>query len=293
MGAGKSITRRRPVPWGPEAERGRGYAPARFIEGALRAIGDSMRTTNHLFIVWAMRRSGQHAVLHFLYRMYDPPKAFFNNRKAWRETFHTNKKDIADGDVSGDLELFMVNYEDHDVREGLAAPERLIQDYQEHVGRALDSRYLLVLRDPFNLFSSRLNHGEGRRIRRQIFENPERAITLWKNHAYEFTGRTKIFPDLVTVNYNRWVMDEDYRRDLAERCGRHYSSADWNLVTREGGGSTFDKRRIERADRMRLFERWKESRDEPAYRRLFQDRELVDLAHEIFGPIPGTEELLD
>lgn len=250
-----------------------------------------MRTTKNLLIIVSMRRSGQHAVLHFLYRTFPPPKAFFNNRKAHRETFSSNKKDISEGDVSGDLELFMVNYEDHLVTEEISSPRRLIQDHDVHVGRALDTRYMLCLRDPFNLFSSRLNHGDQRRIRKQILEQPERAIALWKNHAYELTGRTKILPNLITVKFNEWLVSEDYRRELALRAGRAYQPEDWNLVTREGGGSTFDKRRIEQADRMKLLERWKESRHEPAYRRLFEDRELVDLSHEIFGHIPGTDEL--
>jgi hypothetical protein len=42
---------------------------------------------------------------------------------------------------------------------------------------------------------------------------------------------------------------------------------------------------------MRLLERWKLARNDPHYRRLFEDPELVALSHEIFGHIPGTEEL--
>ena len=105
------------------------------------------------------------------------------------------------------------------------------------------------------------------------------------------TGRTKILPNLVTVNYNQWLMDEAYRRGLAERLGVPYKSRHWNKTTREGGGSTFEKRTVKKADRMGLLERWKLSRDDPAYRRLFEDEELVALSHEIFGHIPETEEL--
>ena len=48
---------------------------------------------------------------------------------------------------------------------------------------------------------------------------------------------------------------------------------------------------MRRADRMQLLERWKLSRDDPDYRKLFEDRELVALSREIFGHIPGTEAL--
>ena len=251
-----------------------------------------MRTTRNQLIVFAMRRSGHHAVVHFIYRMYDAPKAFYNNLKPYREEFGTNKKDISDGDTTGDLELFVVNYEDQLVREEIASPSGLIQDHEAHVGLALNSHYVLCLRDPFNTFSSRLNHGEGRRIREQILHDPQRTIDLWKNHAAEFVGRTKVLPNLVTANYNEWLVNEDYRRDLADRLGIPYKSKNWNQTTREGGGSTFDKRAIKHADRMQLLERWKLSKDDPSFRRLFEDRELVELSQEIFGEIPGTEELI-
>jgi len=250
-----------------------------------------MRTTTNQLIVFAMRRSGQHAVVHFVYRMYDAPKAFYNNRKAYRDEFSTNKKDISDGDTSGDLELFMVNYEDQSVREEVSCPSRLIQDHEVHVGRALNTHYLLCMRDPFNLFSSRLNHGDERRIRKQLLTDPQRTIDLWKNHAAEFTGRTKVLPNLITVNYNQWLVDERYRRNLADRLGVAYKSRHWNKTTREGGGSTFERRKVRKADRMGLLERWKLSRDDPNYRRLFEDKELIELSHEIFGHIPETEEL--
>ena len=237
-----------------------------------------------------MRRSGQHAVAHFVYRMYEPPKRRCNNRKAGSKTFGRSKGDRAEGNIKGDLELLMVNYEDHRVDDDVNCPRCLIQGHSSIVGRALDTRYLLCLRDPFNLFASRIKQYEGRTSREQIIRNTRVAVDLWKNHALEFIGKTRFLPNLLTVNYNEWVMHETYRRGLADRLGVAYKGEDWDRTTHEGGGSTFDKKTIDKAEDMKLFERWKAVRDDPVYRSLFRDREIVDLSEQIFGHIPGTEE---
>ena len=237
-----------------------------------------------------MRRSGQHAVAHFIYRMYGPPKRRCNNRKAHSRTFGKSKGDRSEGDISGDLELFMVNYEDHFIDDNVNCPRCLIQNHSSVVGLPLDTRYLLCIRDPFNLFASRIKQYEDRSDAEGILRNARETVDLWKNHAREFTGKTRFLPNLLTVNYNEWVMHEAYRRDLADRLGVPYKGEDWNRTTNEGGGSTFDKKAIAKADDMKLFERWETVRDDPVYRDLFQDREIIELSEQIFGRIPGTEE---
>lgn len=227
---------------------------------------------------------------HFIYRMYEPPKRRCNNRKAGSRAFGTSKGDRSEGDIKGDLELLMVNYEDHRVDAEVNCPRCLIQNHSSIVGTALDTRYLLCLRDPFNLFASRIKQYEDRVGREEIIRKARVTTDLWKNHAREFTGRTRFLPNLITVNYNEWVKQEEYRRDLADRLGVSYKGEDWNRTTHEGGGSTFDKKTIEKADDMKLFERWKAVREDPVYRGLFRDREILELSEEIFGRIPGTEE---
>jgi hypothetical protein len=248
------------------------------------------RTTRQLLILLAMRRSGQHAVAHFIYRMYGAPKRRCNNRKAASRTFGTSKGDRSEGNVKGDLELLMVNYEDHRVDGDVNCPRCLIQGHASVVGRALDTRYLLCLRDPFNLFASRMKQYEDRISRDDIIRNSRVTVDLWKNHAREFTGKTRFLPNPTPVNYNEWVSDEKYRRGLADRLGVPYKGEDWNRTTHEGGGSTFDRKSIGSADDMKLFERWKVVRDDPVYRGRFQDQEIIELSEEIFGQIPGTEE---
>jgi hypothetical protein len=248
------------------------------------------RTTRQLLVLLAMRRSGQHAVGQFIYRMYGAPKRFCNNRKLEARTFGKSKGDRFEGDVKSDLELFIVNYEDHRVADDVACPRCLIQNYPSVVGQARSSRYLLCLRDPFNLFASRLKQYEGRVTPEKRIRNAQATAELWKNHAWEFTGRSRFLPNLVAINYNDWVSAESYREELAGRLGVPYKGEGWNRTTHAGGGSTFDKKTFEKADEMKLFERWQVVRDDPVYRALFRDSEIIELSEEIFGPIPGTEE---
>jgi hypothetical protein len=58
------------------------------------------------------------------------------------------------------------------------------------------------MRDPFNLFASRIKQYEGRTSREEIIRKTRVTVDLWKNHALEFIGKTRFLPNLLTVNYN-------------------------------------------------------------------------------------------
>ena len=80
------------------------------------------------------------------------------------------------------------------------------------------SSTLLVLRDPYNLFASRLKwfHGRGEPPTAERFEE---FRTLWKLHAGEFLGTTHWLPEAVHVRYNDWFRSRAYRDELAGRIG--------------------------------------------------------------------------
>ena len=87
-------------------------------------------------------------------------------------------------------------------------------------------------------------------------------------------------------------MSREYREEIAGRLGLEFSDEGKDSVVRMGGGSSFDGVSHDRsAEQMQTTERWRRYADDPLYRSLFQDDELVSLSEEIFGPIPGTEAL--
>lgn len=101
---------------------------------------------------------------------------------------------------------------------------------------------VLLIRDPYNLFASRIRMGSARVS--PAFANPpsptfRAMLELWKAHARAFLGENGGCPD-VPVYYNRWFASADYRVQIAQRLGIRNSDAGLDSVSRYGGGSSFD-----------------------------------------------------
>jgi hypothetical protein len=154
---------------------------------------------------------------------------------------------------------------------------------------------VLILRDPFNCFASRLIHPWKQGLPHTDAERGYHiAKRLWKNYAREFTNRTNLIRhNKLTISFNRWFVDPQYRADLARRLGVKFTDEGTRVVTPYGGGSSFDGVRYDgRAEQMSVLERWKVVQNDPRFRMAFQDEELLELSQEIFGHIEGTEAVL-
>lgn len=117
---------------------------------------------------------------------------------------------------------------------------------------------ILILRDPFNLFSSRIRARHSFNV--MAFSPPpspifHRMIDLWKMHARAFLGESSQGVD-VPVYFDRWFESGEYRRQIADRLGIRNSDAGLNVVTRHGYGSSFDGRQFDtRARDMNVLNR--------------------------------------
>jgi hypothetical protein len=114
-------------------------------------------------------------------------------------------------------------------------------------------------------------------------------INTWKQYAYEYLGRTSILPyNLITINYNMWVINEIYRRYISSLfCGAVYNDESVYVPSQCGGGSSFEKRNVLK-DTLnckpdKLFDRYKEIDNKNFFHLLFSDLELMRLSKDIFG----------
>jgi len=153
---------------------------------------------------------------------------------------------------------------------------------------------ILVLRDPFNLFASRLkarwSQPKGGRYS-QWLDN--RAVKMWKSYAQEFLGITTFYPSAIKIKYNDWFTSQEYRQDISRQLGLPFTDEGLLLVTDDGQGSSFDGVNYNgRANQMQVLDRWKSCMGNKAYLRVFQDEELMSLAGKIFGVPDGFRELL-
>ncbi|WP_375262393.1 hypothetical protein [Palleronia sp.] len=246
--------------------------------------------------VLGMSRSGNHAVCNWIFNQADAPKLFLNcaegktdpfatcrpfseGQRGWREA---PERSVPPG-AGGDRALLMHSYEDSWFAHAFSRP--LEAHHDEWLAESRRRVRLLILRDPFNLFASRLKMGAELSV--------PVARKMWKQHAREALGDTRKVKDKVVVLYNRWATDRDYRRSIAGELGLTFTDAGADEVPQTMGGSSFDGTSFHgRAAEMPTQDRWKAYADDPAYRAIF-DAEMVSLATRLFGLPPVDLELDD
>lgn len=147
------------------------------------------------------------------------------------------------------------------------------------VGPSLERADVLILRDPYNLFASRIRSGIGT-------VSNEVAMRIWKQHAREFLGlRRYLKLRRVLVNYNRWRAERSYRREVARQLGFEFRDARLQEIPPAANGSSFDGFRYQgRAGRMKTDERWKHFAGDPSFEALFDD-DVHRLSMQIFGDV--------
>lgn len=161
-----------------------------------------------------------------------------------------------------------------------------LEDWQLHRPALLawpkERKDVLLIRDPFNLFASRISMGRGGHTSfcKNHAEDYFRAsIVLWKQHAREFLGDTNYLPGHVGIFYDRWLIDAGYRRDIAYRLGVMPDESALTVVAKEGGGSS--------------FEGMSPLGEDAAQRRLSRYKQLTGENHEMFQAVALDPEILE
>lgn len=243
--------------------------------------------------VIGLSRSGNHAVLQWmLAQLGEDDRYVFLNCTEGRHNPYTSARPMDDGccfrTSIGDYDF------DADARGAVVPKDHLIFSHEDSflaracsrvfeahhdawVGRSRERSDVLILRDPYNLFASRLRNPTG-------LVPPRSAMRIWKQHARQFAERPRqLRHNPVLIVYNRWFSDREYRRHIAEQLGLPFTDAGRLEVPACNGGSSFDGMAYRhRADRMNVLRRWQHYVDVPAYTELF-DASVMHLARRIFG----------
>ena len=213
------------------------------------------------FNVVAMRRSGHHAIIRWMAGHFN--KTIFHNDYGQDGSSQPRSNDDHIAGIytfhdEGTGDCRIVNFEDFSVSE---APRPTV----------------LVLRDPYNCFASRLKA-------RFELEHAldEVSVTLWLEHAKSFHSNG-VYP----ISYNRWFIDEEYRARISqELLHRPYSSKHLDRVSQFGLYSSFDGPEYEgRATDMKVLSRWRECVDDPRFAMILKDNEIRQLTLELFGEL--------
>jgi hypothetical protein len=230
---------------------------------------DLNKPAHYLF---GMRRSGIHVFSDWLMAMGD----------GWD---HYNNVVIRDDNTveSGQVTFHPITTEclDRGYGEGLITFEDY--KYSESMEKLPPKPSILLLRDPYNLFASRLQH-----IRTKD-DSPlemicEDAIKTWKEHAKAFCE----YSPYLIVPFNMWYTDEAYRKRICKTLDLPFS--DDGFGSKAGwvfsGGSSFGGE----PDPMNSYH--KNMAEDKEFLSMFDD-EVVELARRIFNLEPPANARYD
>jgi hypothetical protein len=259
---------------------------------ALRGKSAIEGVNGFLFRVLGMRRTGNHAIASWIEDSVPGETLHLNNIKLgmngyrmryyWpepddkaeytalmRDGFHRRFRPRA---------ALLVSYEDYSYKSFARVMQR--QNFRSHYGCAEKVKDVLLLRDPYNLFASRIMSGK---VPTKEAGMDQKAMYL--EHAETFLTEMDR-GSLVCINYNRWFLDAAYRADIQRQLGLEQSDADTQFVSSRGGGSSFEGQSMDgRASEMQVLSRWRKMEDNPAFQELFADGELERYSAALFGDI--------
>jgi hypothetical protein len=243
----------------------------------------AINKTNKEIRIVGLQRSGNHALINWILAQAKGPRLFFNDVTPEHPLDEKMLGAPAcTPESSGEYDMLLYSYEDRlleNVTDSASYPQR-----PDRYAHAVESRYdILILRDPFNTFASRAFH-QVVPTRRCTYLSGLTAPQLWITYAREAAGKTELLRhNKVVVNFNRWCRSRPYRQALAQRLGLDFTDNGFDEVTSFGGGSSFDATLYsKRAQAMALEQRWKNSRQNPDYQRLFDDPLILSLATQLF-----------
>ncbi|MDY7012685.1 MAG: hypothetical protein SVX43_03635 [Cyanobacteriota bacterium] len=296
----------------------------KFVENLNRNLGDtiydSVRLVAHHLSpqskiinqkeirVIGIKRSGNHAIINWIAKQQTGEVKHLNNllpgRNPYRFLYKHYPTEYFRQEACGNFsqkDCLIYSYENCKLPKVVTRGVEWKHDL--YLGKSKERYDVLILRDPFNMIASAFhNHAKQIKKHNKIVHSyfKEKGtmedldiVELWLSYAREYLGETQYLNQKkVPVNYNAWVLDANYRKDIAEQLKLEFSDRGLEDVREQGGGSSFEGRNLHgQATKMDVLNRWKIVADDPDYRRLLDNPALFEYSERIFGRIPGTEEL--
>jgi hypothetical protein len=253
-----------------------------------------------------LQRSGNHAVLSWLFQQFATRVYFFNNARHFGNPLLEfqpldlpNTVPLRRGRSEGRTrKLQQIGTTPKDVLaysyENLPLDElrerELVPGKDALTGSSRRLQRMLIVRDFPNWFASRIRYHEIVRSEFPSGRQIERFMQMWTLYAREYLGETHYMKDVpfATISFNCWVRDDAYRRDLLQSLGIELRDNSISYVPNAGGGSSFDATQLSgKAEQMQVFARWQYFKDKqigellPEFRS--RCREIERLNQAIFG----------
>ncbi len=253
---------------------------------------------NSCWSVYALRRSGHHAILNWILAHLPGRHCLLNDCTPGSNPLATCSRgnSVVKGWAGQHGRLLwrlerrgwrahkghcFHNYEDGDFT--LHPPHSAHEE--QWLGRSSRRGCILILRDPFNLFASQLRWARGA-VLPPSAEQLQRLPLLWMLYAREALGITHHLGDAVVIHFNHWFTRRVYRDQIANQLGFHNQDLALDTVARFGPstwGDSFDGLTYDgQARRMPVLDRWRDYVQDPDLRAMLADSELLNLARTLY-----------
>ena len=244
-----------------------------------------------------LQRSGNHAVINWILSQELGKICFLNFVKSKTNPFITATQDrlprfckqfnIKNEAIQPTFKhCLFYSYEDEDLAEVFCSD--FLINHDSYLGKSQTCFNVLVLRDPFNFFSCRIQWLKGDykgKIPLNSQENIAKLIDLWKMYAKEYLCQTSyLSPNKVVINFNKWFLDKNYRIELAKILLLKFTDAG---IDECAVMSTFEDKKDGDfgARNLKVLDRWQGFVNDPIFKSVIRDRELLELSDRIFGKI--------
>ena len=235
---------------------------------------------------FGMKRSGNHALHNWIIPKFHGGVFLRNNAalktlvkkkkcdglNCFRAYDHITKAQRDDNDI------IFITYEDLILSDCLEHPANKDNVY----GHYDDYKDIFIIRDPYNLFSSRAKHyDKGEALRSDLCVHKrhdlDKLILLWKDMAHRFINPRD---GELGIYYDKWFNSLEYRKDICTSLGVEFNDKGKELISGWGGGSSFDDAKTP-AEKMKVLERKRGYEKYEFYLKLSEDVELNALLKDI------------
>ena len=229
------------------------------------------------------RQGGQHAVSYWLFHQFNGVLHWKNNAGQKHNLLEISGFPSMSGFTKwsdNTVKRFVAiaaNYEDKTLKDvrGYFYPQYSKERYD-----------IIILRDPYNLFASRIHNWRTNSPAR--LGQFSRKLEIWKQKAKEVINKECYF-----IDFGKWFVDRGYREHILSWFPEGVfiftdeGKEDMSNYPRESVGiSSFDGRKFDgKASQMDLLHRYKKMIDDPLMKKVFVNDEVRGLSEQIFGKV--------
>lgn len=245
-----------------------------------------------IFLIHHMKRSGGHAVINWL-KQNAQRAIFINNAIPIQKILEGRRANS--GTLPPYENWLRQKQRDPQLAAAIAKAATVLVSLEDHeIGvRPFDhpaTRVVLVVRQPNNLFASRIRRASSTGLWAYSLDRPDllrRTIRIWKGHARAALGLDNAGP-LKTIFYDAWLIGKGYRARLARDFDFSMPHEPSGELTREGDGSSFGAKRVDPTDLLRR-EKFLSEPEKRVLTNIMADPEMTELADQMAAKV---EQLL-